>query len=130
MRVLVVSPAIAPFVDADSGTLSDHDPELARVRRDRQHVGNGDQRFAGDTIGQDGRTADAIAVDQGDTRPVLRGHEGGFISARATPDDNDSGHGLIVPCPAATVAGAGQPTVVSTIFLRTTTGSPEPASGF
>ena len=52
-------------------------------------VGGGDERLARHAVGEHGRTADAVPLDDGDRGPELGGDEGGLVATGAAPDDDD-----------------------------------------
>ena len=52
-------------------------------------VGGGDEGLAGHAVGEDGRAADAVAVDDGDRGPELRGDQSCLVATGATTEDDD-----------------------------------------
>ena len=77
MRVLVLLVAL------------EADAEAAGRLEAREEVGGGDQGLGGDAVGEHRGTTEAVTVDDRDLRTELGGDERGFITARATTDDDD-----------------------------------------
>ena len=55
-------------------------------------AGGGDERLRRHAVVEDARTAHAVALDDGDVRPVLDRDEGRLVTGRATAHDHNSGH--------------------------------------
>ena len=59
-------------------------PEVAHV------VGGGDQRLARHAVGEHGRAAEAVALDDGDLGAEVGGDEGGLVATRPPTEDDDT----------------------------------------
>jgi hypothetical protein len=71
--------ALREELHAEVGCLRDRDRGIRR----------GDEALGGDDVGDDGRAADAGALDERHLRPELRGGERRFVAAGAAAEDGD-----------------------------------------
>ena len=96
------------------GVLEVH-PELVGGLEVAHVVGRGDQRLARHAVGEHRRTAEAVALDDGDLGTEVRGDEGGLVPTGPPTEDDDSARPrahVVHPTTAPQVAGAdvGHPT--------------------
>ncbi len=72
------------------------DAELGRTVGDRHPLGRRDERLGRDDVGQDGRAAEAVALDDRDVRTEAPRDERGLVAAGTAADDHDATGGRCV----------------------------------
>ena len=78
-----------PFLEHAEDADAVDDTEAPGGLEAREEVGGGDEGLGGNAVGEDGRAAETVPVDDRDLSTELGGDESGLISTRATADDDD-----------------------------------------
>ena len=95
----VVRRVALPVLEADT--------QLGRARQIGHQLGGGDQCLARHTVGDHGRPAQAVTVDDRDLRTELRGDQRGLVTPGATAEDHDAVGGLERRCRHALIVSHG-----------------------
>ena len=72
------------------GAVGEADAELRRARHLGHQLGGGDQGLAGHAVGEDGRAAQPVGVDDGDLGPELGRDQPRLVAPGPSADDHDA----------------------------------------